>query len=435
MQERFILLAGLLLSVAAALSSCNRSHDAVRTNSPDVDTAATVVDAELADSTSEIVTGPVTDTTSGPNASIDAGPTIGERLKRLDSLMTVAPSDSLAVLMERYEALLDSAVSARSPESPTRDVSTATAPEESTPDPTAAESTRAEDEIESVARTRPDSLERTATDDPPRTEPVAPVSDPVSTIDADDVDWRSNVDGGRRSVPYSMREKLGNVTETSTTPPADQPIERQPTITPEPSSTPQLAEQITTRTPPRPQFDPREYRGARPAEIRHYERSIGIGVDDDSHSPSARSARTTSESTVSSIRPNRVDGADSEPITRRTPAARFTRGLAHFRAGRYSHAVDELESVTRSSSRFSTQARYYLGLSYERLGQLGMAVTQLRQVKGVRGSLGDRAWIAEARIEARRGNRNAARQSLLLFTSNRPTSRYLPRALRMLQQI
>ena len=48
-----------------------------------------------------------------------AGLTVGERLKRLDSLMLVVAADSLETLMVEYEQLLDSALSVRYGEPPT----------------------------------------------------------------------------------------------------------------------------------------------------------------------------------------------------------------------------------------------------------------------------------------------------------------------------
>ena len=104
---------GVALLLVVLVGSCS-SPPTTRPAITDRDSLGTAEELDSTSTISEIVTGPET----APPDSVNLQPptvtlTIGERLKQLDSLMTIAPTDSLSVLMEEYDRLLDSTLVAR----------------------------------------------------------------------------------------------------------------------------------------------------------------------------------------------------------------------------------------------------------------------------------------------------------------------------------
>ena len=413
-----------------------------------------------------------TDSVAAPSSPSDealAGLTVGERLKRLDSLMLVVPTDSLETLMVEYEELLDSALSVRYGEPPTpsyarnRHSSTPRSNARGTNDPASTQS-----DADRVASTSPRSPAPVAERSSVATESPTPSAAPASTTSTPETPLvrtndeasraattttrtpevtalaegtRTNVDGDRADPPLRQRSNDGY---TRSTPRSS--LRSNNTLSgtqPEGS-----ASSSTTNRPTRSQSSTPSRRSnagsVATSETRGVEESGTRVVQ-----PRERRHRTERE--VRRNRGDRQSGASSGRRMGRRGGAhrgssrvrtekgsverRYTEGLAKFRAGDYRQAIELLRPVAASSSGFRNTARYYLAVSLERTGNVAGALRNFRALKGASGSIGEKSWLAVARLLAKSGDTARARRELQQFTSARSGSSYVAEADRMLRRM
>lgn len=354
---------------------------------------------------------------SGPIPAETVGLTVGERLKNLDSLMTLLPADSLPHLMMEYERILDSAVMAQS------------SPSVRTTRPTSSS-----DQIATQSNgNEPTSLTVT-------TSSFAPL--PTSSIES--------------NTPKSTdAEEFSNTTTPS------QPlgyIRSQPrsSISTPTNNTLVQSDYLNADSSKNRQFDPSDYRGIRKSEIERYERKSA----DRPAKKTARPKRTTAAKRSTPARhharkragaPRRTErhyGSFETPSTtfrkrHQSPVTvksseydrAFTDGLALVRAGRYAEAVKPLSVAVKGSRSYRTTATYYLALSYANAGDVSSATPMLKSLKSGSGPLADKAWIAYARLLAKSGDRDMGRTELVRFLRARPSSTLSAEGRAALQQI
>lgn len=402
---------------------------------PDVDELQRDTSAAISiDTTRDIVTGPFGETS--------AGLTVGERLKRLDSLMLVVPADSLGSLMARYEDLLDSALmlqtsapdrtyaaenrerTQRSNESAdvkTSEITIAATQQPARPvqtkSPTAPSIDIAEVSNTSIIPASPPSNQSA--------EPVPTTTDPTRPVrqsDAAVLNRRSN-SGYVRSVPLSQRRSNDNWASSNqnngTSSVADSEAKRSNSST-STTSRRSNASSIALSTPSEPATD----RVITRSKKRRSEAS-GSGV--------SRSHRTTGKQKRRGMSSSRAGTSERVRSTTSSLKRKYTEGLARFRAGDYRRAIEKLTPVARSTQPYRYDARYYLAVAQERTGNLKAALGNYRSLRKMSGGIGEKAWIAHARLLVRSGKRSEAKQQLLQFTRSRGSSRYMTEAQKMLK--
>ena len=391
-----------------------------------------------------------------------AGLTVGERLKRLDSLMLVVDSDSLQYLMAEYEELLDSALNVRYGEPPTpsyaRNRGPATprsnAPEGVQPDTPRPEADRV------VPQTPPSAVAEAETPDPasdrpvvevradvrptenvPSSAPAAPqpsseeiAVETASTVVTESVDpaplrQRSN-DGYVRSTPRSSMRSNNSQSGTqptgTTTSPAPSTTSRSTSSARSTSASRRSNSGQEVAGPPQSadRSETSDVRRER-SQLRRHRRMHAPGRSGEARATGGRNA-------------GRRSGAGQRGAVRTERSSlerRYTEGLAKFRAGRYREAIELLRPVAQSGLSFRTTARYYLAVALERSGNVAGALRNYRALKGTSGSIGEKAWLGVARLLARSGETAAARRELQQFSRSRSGSPYSAEAKRMLRSL
>lgn len=396
------MLAALPLCAFLLFASCSSSERAARSegDSP-LGTAEEPADAITVDGAgtgrSDIVT--------GPNDAVEyrkVGLTVGERLKQIDSLIQVVPADSLGILMAEYERLLDSAmggsVSAASPESPS-------------------DEPKARETAPNYPRSTPRSSINTSA------ERVLVQSDHDTRSDAV-IDPAEHA-GVRDSEPEPYR---GSTTPSSSTPAAS-------TVIPSRSAPAQADAPTISRTPPA--------RSGTSTSV-----SGETGTQAGASKPAAQTGKSTGKGkkkrkggrrrAVVESTPAPAPPSTPEPKSTRSNSLNenYTEGLAHFRAGRYAQAIEDLKPVANSSgSSFRTVAKYYYALSLERTGSLSQAASQFRSLSGGSGAIADKAWLGYCRVLNAQGKRGEAKKELLRLIKQRPQSSQIANARQLLQKL
>lgn len=463
-RERFVrllpLVAATLVAVGAWGVSITGSSPLLFASLPDsTDVPPIVPDMEqLQEQTEDTLT--ESRIVPGPTDDDVAGLTVGERLKRLDSLMLVVPPDSLEPLMAAYEELLDSALRIQysgadgpsygreskgttSRSNAVRSTprsqavrqdgarpSNPVAAEESRTTPSTDLATAAADGSQSVQKVQTASDRESAEGPTEAIEPAARTEQTtrVQQIPEEPVRQRSD-DGYVRSTPRS--------TMRSNRKPSG--LQPEGTRTESTQSTSVVSSQRSNAASSEPTGRSNSGHTARTSSA---VTSTDKGEQSARVRKRARGSSTTAEGSRTRTRADRTGSRRSGRAaghasgTKRTPseslARRYTEGLALFRAGKYQKAIDLLSPVARASSRHSRTARYYLALSLERTGNLRAAMKQYRLLKGSGGVIGEKSWVSLGRLMAQSGNRAGAQQELRQFTRARSSSRYAEEATALL---
>lgn len=393
------------------------------------------------DSSSGIVTGPF--------SASGVGLTVGERLKRLDSLMLVVPADSLEGLMAEYDLLLDSALGSRGVSTPSYVVDTSattirsniSAPSDTPTSPIATtEAVTPSMEASSPEEVDSGAMFASLVQDPPKLQIEEPAPPPivqerpapsrvetstpeVAIVQADSpppsdlevISRRSN-SGYIRSVPHSARKRTNKSTVVQSE---------------SNSSSSSVGKRSNSTTPTSTAASDHTKRSnhGKEATVRERSRpgSSGVAASD------RRASRTSVSGKASS------PSGRTASVKKRSASAslqrRYTEGLAKFRAGKYTSAITLLTPVASSNKSYRSTARYYLALAQERTGNLESALRNMRSLRRGSGRIALRSQLASARLLARTGNRSEARKELLRMTRSRSSSRYSAVALKMLQQL
>ena len=380
---------------ALLLASCNASDSAVAQDTPlasgDSLSSPAPTEQDETDSAAPVINEIVTGPTERDNAEM--GLTVGEQLKHLDSLMRVVPPDSLEILMAEYDRLLDSVMVAQN----------------MTEEEQAAALLAAEDSPEQPADVV---SEEPADEDVPDTEQNYVRSTPRSQTQASTsrtlVQSDSKADNSRNPATFQ------GVRESELT------YYQQNTITTTNSA--ETPKQAATQGSRVVNISPETSSSANRRSSRN---SAGRStrVQQRRHTRSRNATRSTSAS------------RSSRPASR-SLNENYTEGLASFRAGKYSQAIDELKPVVNAPrSSYSTTARYYYALSLERTGSLGQAASNFRNLMKGSGSLADKAWLGYARVLSRQGKKSQAKKELLRMIKERPSSGQIANARQLLQQL
>ena len=393
---------------ALFFASCGSSEATVDSDIATADTLSSSP-AEPYDSSAnirpEIVTGP----TEEENRPM--GLTVGERLKRLDSLMRIVPPDSLEVLMAEYDRLLDSTMLAQSSEEELMAFST----EESSPT-TSVEGPEPVNETQSANSDNTTIIRST-----PRSQAVESNDGTLvqSDIKSEEQFDPSQYNGVRNSEIDYFEENRPAIEDDGT-------VEDETAV---------ATSNTSTATGPNDQS-----RSASPVPAPSVNST-------NTAPPSTASTTTTPRKTKRRARTAKPSNrrATSAPSSTRTRSSRraspslnenYTQGLASFRAGNYSNAIVNLKPVVNSSG-FSqrSNARYYYAVSLERTGSLRQAASQYRSLMKGSGNLADKSWIGYARVLSRQGNKTKAKKELLRLIQQRPGSSQVASARKMLQQL
>ncbi len=420
---------------------------------PDLDELQRDTGAALTiDTTRDIVTGPF--------GATSAGLTVGERLKRLDSLMLVVPADSLGTLMTRYEELLDSALRIET-NAPPRTYAAETKDRTersngvSNVEETPLADSRAPESIEKTIRSEPPPSPTTRPVPPPPHSPdlgdiaaeredgpeiegggqsdqdgLSPSSSqptrPIRQSDATVLNRRSN-SGYIRSVPRSQRRSNDNWTSTQ---------QRSNSASAEGSSNDRSNSSANTSTSPISRRSNYSSVAASSAPDNKRQNNGRERKRVASGSPAAGEGHISRKSGKGKRTRKRSTRADRGADVRTTTSSlkrKYIEGLARFRAGDYRRAIEKLTPVARSSQPFRNDARYYLAVAQERTGRLSEAMGNYRSLRKTSGSIGEKSWIAHARLLLRAGKRSEAKRQLLQFTKSRSGSRYAAEAEGMLK--
>ena len=408
------------------------------------------VDELQSDTTAAIAIDTARDIVTGPFGGTSAGLTVGERLKRLDSLMLVVPADSLAVLMERYEELLDSALmiqtdapprtyaaenretTPRSNQSSGRIASRPSTEANGSKDemPSSSSSSDAATTVsitpvETPASTAPDRVEESpvAQLDQRETTTRSEPTRPVRPSDAAVIQRRSN-SGYVRSTPHSQRRSNDNWTarndsETRTT---ERSGARTETTTRSRRSN-HGSEAIASSSPRTTSAATRERPSSRKETASRSER--------------ATRSSTTPRATRKGTARSRSRARTSERVRSSTSSLKrkYTEGLARFRAGDYRRAIEKLTSVASSSQPYRHSARYFLAVAQERTGRTDAALKNYERLKGRGGRIGAKSWMAYARMLAKSGRTSQAKKELNRLAKSSGAGRYAAEARKMLESL
>lgn len=355
----------------------------------------------------DVVTGP-----SPSSAAREVGLTVGERLKRLDMLMQTAPPDSLGILMAEYERLLDSAMGGPAASAPT--------------------SGPAEEQTASAAPSYPRSTPRSS---------IGNGGDNRTLVQSDvragkDSSFDPSKFGGvrqseleyyRENAPAQQQTPTTaaprNAGTTSTTPSGES--RSTTTAKPSTSSTPSSSVASTSGS-----SDSRAASGSR-VQSSQSSRAKGKGKK---AKKETRSRAASTPSTVA-VAPSSSSSSESKPSRSSSLSENYTEGLAHFRAGRYRQAIENLKPVANSSGSYRTIAKYYYALSLERTGSLSQAAGQFRSLSKGSGAIADKGWLGYCRVLSAQGKKNEAKKELLRLIKQRPGSSQIASAKQMLQKL
>ena len=399
----------LLLCCTVLLISCNTTDIATRSDDGANQSDTTgIVDATDTNNLHEfeIVTGPV-------NPPKPVGLTLGERLKKLDSLMRVAPTDSLEILMTEYERLLDSAMTGKDP-TPTTPVD--------------------EVAVKELVSEIPETVQPTTESNQSDSSSIATE---IPTTEADKENLTSLVAVEKETLTEEPKvEEIEKTRSYAYSTPRSQITNN--------NSSETLVQSNYQSDYDNSEFDPSKYNGVRDSELTYYrEEKKKKNQTSTTQNPSKRKKKGTAKA-----RSNRTSSGSSKPKTTSSPSStnprrsktssldkKYAEGLAYFRAGSYSKAITELKPVASSSKSYKNTARYYYGLALERTGQLSQAASQYRKLKSSSGSLSDKAWVAYARVLKAQGKTSTAKSELLRFIKARPRSSQIASARELLQRL
>ena len=389
----------LLICYTIISFSCNSSDVAIRNEAEETgwnqsDTTGIVDGADTNTSETEIVTGSV-------DPPKPVGLTLGEQLKRLDSLMRIAPADSLEILMTEYDHLIESAMTGQ----------------DSPPPPSTTKGAGGEPASETVE----DVDQSTATESV------------ENLVVADDANQAESTE-----VPSDRSEEVDTETPrlyTYLTPRSQ--------IT-NSNSSEALVQSNYQSNYDNAEFDTSKYNRVRESESKHYQES----KEKSKQKPIVHNTSKRRAKNLTKTRPNRRASRSSKPRSSPAPISTFPRrsttssldekyseGLAYFCAGSYNQAITELKPVANSSKSYRNTARYYYGLALERTGSLSRAASQFRKLRSGSGGLAEKAWIAYARVLKAQGKISQAKNELLRFIKARPTSSQIASARELLQRL
>ncbi len=407
---------------ALLLASCNASDATVMQDTP----LASGEDS-LSTSDSETDSGGYqrTEIVTGPTENAEMGLTVGEQLKRLDSLMRIVPPDSLEVLMAEYDRLLDSVMLAQrisqEENNPNQERS-------STPETPAIADVSTQSAEQSYVRSTPRSQVTNA-------DPTTLVQSRTNTNQSFEP---SEYNGIRESeINYYQQEKETTPAPLNTTQtPKQTALQNQAanqTPVPTPAATPRANATANTTA------DNKSNTAATPV-VTNLRSTEGATATPRTTSttrkryPTSGRRTTTAPSTSNSqsrTRSRRSSGSSSSSLDEN-----YTEGLASFRAGNYSDAITNLKPVANSSSSsYRAIARYYYALSLERTGSLSQAASSFRSAMKGSGDIADKSWVSYARVLAKQGKKNQAKKEILRLIEQRPASSQIANARKLLQEL
>lgn len=396
---------------AVLLASCNASDATVMQDTP----LASGEDS-LATFRSETDSGEYqrTEIVTGPTENAEMGLTVGEQLKRLDSLMRIVPPDSLEVLMAEYDRLLDSVMLAQrisqEENNPNQERS-------STPETPAIAEVSTQPTEQNYIRSTPRSQVTNA-------DPTTLVQSRTNTNQSFEP---SEYNGIRESeINYYQQEKesAAEPTQNRTT---NQTAAPTPAATPRTNTTSTTAANVesnTATTPTVTNLNSTEGKSAPRRTTNTTRKRYSASNRRTSTAPSTSNSQSRTRS-------RRSSGSSSSSLDEN-----YTEGLASFRAGNYSDAITNLKPVANSSSSsYRTIARYYYALSLERTGSLSQAASSFRTTMKGSGDIADKSWVGYARVLAKQGKKNQAKKEILRLIEQRPASSQIANARKLLQEL
>lgn len=415
---------GLSLCALLLFASCNASEQTVYSDADSpLGSASDSSRSESfvpPDSSGDIRGGDVVTGPSSSSAAREVGLTVGERLKRLDMLMQTAPPDSLGILMAEYERLLDSAMGGP-------------AASEQTAAQSAPTSGPAEEQTASAAPSYPRSTPRSS---------IGNGGDNRTLVQSDvragkDSSFDPSKFGGvrqseleyyRENAPAQQQTPTTaaprNAGTTSTTPSGES---RSTTTTAKPStsSTPSSSVASTSGS-----SDSRTASGGR-VQSSQSSKAKGKGKK----AKKEKRDRAASTPSTVAVAPSSSSSSEPKPSRSSSLSENYTEGLAHFRAGRYRQAIENLKPVANSSGSYRIIAKYYYALSLERTGSLSQAAGQFRSLSKGSGAIADKGWLGYCRVLSAQGKKNEAKKELLRLIKQRPGSSQIASAKQMLQKL
>lgn len=419
---------GLALCALLLFASCNASEEAVyadadsplgsasdssRSGSSASPDSSGIDRADIRGG--DVVTGP-----SPSSTPREVGLTVGERLKRLDMLMQTAPPDSLGLLMAEYERLLDSAMGGPAASEPTAAQSAPT-------------SGPAGEQTASAAPSYPRSTPRSS---------IANGGDNRTLVQSDvragkDSSFDPSRFGGvRQSELEYYRENVPAQQQTPTTaaPRNAGTASASPSGESRSTAAEKPAASSTTSSSAASTAGGSDSRAASGSRVQSSQASKAKGKGK-KKKKEKRSRSASNPSTVAAA-PSSSTSTESKPNRSASLSENYTEGLAHFRAGRYRQAIENLKPVANSpGSSYRTIARYYYALSLERTGSLAQAAGQFRSLSKGSGTIADKGWLGYCRVLSAQGKKGEAKKELLRLIKQRPGSSQIAGAKQMLQQL